>query len=130
MVAVLARGGRVLVIRRGLAAPRAGYWMPPSGRVEPGESHPETLVREVREELGLAVRPGQQVWQSDTDDGAYRLYWWTGEVDDTELVINFDEVSEARWVTPQEFRRLAPTFPSHQEFMQKILPGLGVLRRD
>ncbi|TWH74143.1 ADP-ribose pyrophosphatase YjhB (NUDIX family) [Modestobacter roseus] len=48
--------GRLLLIRRG-HAPSAGLWSVPGGRVEPGESEPDAVVREVREETGLRVRP-------------------------------------------------------------------------
>jgi len=37
VVAVLVRGSRVLLIRRGMTVPFAGYWAPPSGKLEPGD---------------------------------------------------------------------------------------------
>ncbi len=52
--------GRLLLIRRG-HAPSAGFWSVPGGHVEPGETLPEAIVREVREETGLDVRPGAVV---------------------------------------------------------------------
>ncbi|MGY1844187.1 NUDIX domain-containing protein [Modestobacter sp. SYSU DS0875] len=48
--------GRLLLIRRG-HAPSAGLWSVPGGRVEPGESEPDAVVRETHEETGLRVRP-------------------------------------------------------------------------
>ncbi|MBN1093772.1 NUDIX domain-containing protein [Blastococcus sp. TML/M2B] len=57
---VLDEAGRLLLIRRG-HAPSEGMWSVPGGRVEPGESLTEAVVREVREETGLAVRPGAVV---------------------------------------------------------------------
>lgn len=53
---VLDTDGRLLLIRRG-HAPSAGLWSVPGGRVEPGETLADAVVREVREETGLAVRP-------------------------------------------------------------------------
>ncbi len=48
--------GRLLLIRRG-HAPSAGLWSVPGGRVEPGETGAEAVVREVAEETGLRVVP-------------------------------------------------------------------------
>ena len=44
--------GRLLLIRRG-HDPHRGLWSLPGGRVEPGESPEQAVVREVREETGL-----------------------------------------------------------------------------
>lgn len=52
--------GRLLLIQRG-HAPSAGLWSVPGGRVEPGETLPAAVVREVREETGLTVVPGAVV---------------------------------------------------------------------
>ena len=59
VVGALVRGGRVLLARRTLdkrAYP--GAWDLPGGHVEPGESEPAALARELREELGVDVVPG------------------------------------------------------------------------
>lgn len=53
-LAVVERDGRLVLIRR-REPPLAGYWAPPGGYVELGESVPEAVVREVREECGLEV---------------------------------------------------------------------------
>ncbi len=46
--------GRLLLVRRG-HEPARGSWSLPGGRVEPGESPPAAVVREVLEETGLVV---------------------------------------------------------------------------
>lgn len=46
--------GRVLVARR-KRPPMAGLWEFPGGKVEPGELPEAALVRELNEELGIAV---------------------------------------------------------------------------
>ena len=53
--AALLRDGRVLAARRTAPAAAAGRWELPGGKVEPGETPAEALVREVREELGCHV---------------------------------------------------------------------------
>jgi 8-oxo-dGTP diphosphatase len=51
------REGRLLLVQRA-NAPGQGQWSVPGGRVEPGEDDAAALEREMREETGLAVRPG------------------------------------------------------------------------
>jgi 8-oxo-dGTP diphosphatase len=56
--AVVVHAGCLLLVRRGLP-PAAGLWSVPGGRVEPGETLPEAVVREVREETSLDVEAGE-----------------------------------------------------------------------
>ncbi|MER7924606.1 NUDIX domain-containing protein [Streptomyces sp. NPDC096057] len=125
IVAVLRRADRVLVIRRGPDSSRSGYWAPLSGKLEPGETQEEALVREVQEEVGLAVFPLTKVWESQADDGRFRLHWWTATETGTGTIIpDPAEVSEVRWVTPSEFLTLTPHFEADREFFERVLPGL------
>ncbi|MHC3471952.1 NUDIX domain-containing protein [Streptomyces sp. 7R007] len=125
IVAVLRRGDRVLAIRRGPGVARPGYWQPLSGKIEPGETQEEALVREVHEEVGLTVTPGAKVWESQTDDARFRLHWWTADAPTGEVIPDPAEVAEARWVTPAEFLALTPVFDGDREFFERVLPGLG-----
>ncbi|MEU5396977.1 NUDIX domain-containing protein [Streptomyces tibetensis] len=124
IVAVLRRGERLLAIRRGPAVARPGYWQPLSGKVEPGESQEQAVVREVHEEVGLTVVPEAKVWESETDDHRFRLHWWTARADTGEVVPDPREVAETRWVTPGEFLALDPVFDGDREFFERILPEL------
>jgi len=53
--------GRILLARRTLGRELAGLWEFPGGKVERGESPEAALVRELREELGIAVTVGAPV---------------------------------------------------------------------
>ena len=53
-LAVVEHAGVLVLIRRAVA-PLAGYWAPPSGYVEYGESITEAVIREVREETSLEI---------------------------------------------------------------------------
>jgi A/G-specific adenine glycosylase len=56
--AIIHRGGQVLLARRPANGLLGGLWEFPGGKQEPGESLPQTLAREIDEELGVAVRVG------------------------------------------------------------------------
>ncbi|TCC44667.1 NUDIX hydrolase [Kribbella capetownensis] len=124
IVAVLRQADQVLVIRRGPGACMPGYWAPLSGTLEPGESQQEALVREVQEEIGLAVTPLAKVWESATARGDYLLHWWTAAASPGEVTADPREVSETRWVTPAQFLALEPIFAGDREFFGKIFPRL------
>ncbi|MFE0523083.1 NUDIX domain-containing protein [Streptomyces sp. NPDC058954] len=124
IVAVLRRGDRLLAIRRGPGVVRPGYWQPLSGKIEPGESQREAVVREIREEVGLSAAPLAKVWESETDDGTFRLHWWTADAPDGQVVPDPHEVGDFRWVTPEEFLALDPVFDGDREFFERVLPNL------
>jgi 8-oxo-dGTP diphosphatase len=48
--------GRVLIAQRPPGKTMAGLWEFPGGKVEPGERPEQTLIRELKEELGIAVK--------------------------------------------------------------------------
>ena len=50
--------GRILLARRTIGRDLAGLWEFPGGKVEPGESPEDALVRELREELGIEASVG------------------------------------------------------------------------
>jgi len=113
IAAIIEQDGRFLLGKRSAHRPTApGYWCPICGRVEPGESQAEAVVREVREETGLRVSALRKVAECDTHDGRALMHWWlTQLLDDSPARLANDEHSELRWLTPEELRRLEPTFP-------------------
>jgi 8-oxo-dGTP diphosphatase len=56
-VALVDGEGRVLLQRRGRDGAHAGVWEFPGGKVEPGETLEQALVREIREEIGIELGP-------------------------------------------------------------------------
>jgi len=52
--AVVVRAGAVLLVKRA-SEPLKGHWSLPGGAVELGETLPEAIQREVREETGLEI---------------------------------------------------------------------------
>lgn len=54
--ALIDADGRVLIAERPPGKPMAGLWEFPGGKVESGEQPEETLIRELKEELGIDVK--------------------------------------------------------------------------
>lgn len=55
---VLVEGGKVLLTQRPPGTHLENLWEFPGGKVDPGESPQDALVRELREELGIEVTVG------------------------------------------------------------------------
>jgi 8-oxo-dGTP diphosphatase len=102
--------GRLLLIRRG-HEPEAGLWSLPGGRVEPGETGAQAMIREVREETGLRVRPVRllgEVERPGLAGAVVVISDYLAEVTGGRLDAG-DDAADARWVTPQELSRLPLT---------------------
>lgn len=106
--AVIAHGGRVLLIRRSTPAGSL-LWTFPSGKVESGETPGEAAVREALEEAGVTVEPvlllGERVHPVTGWPVAYvacRLLAGTAHAASPR------EVAEVRWVRLGEIPELVP----------------------
>lgn len=55
-VALVDADGRVLIAQRPEGKAMAGLWEFPGGKLEPGERPEDALIRELKEELGIAVK--------------------------------------------------------------------------
>jgi 8-oxo-dGTP diphosphatase len=115
--------GRLLLIKRG-HEPGKGLWSIPGGRVEPGETDEQAVIREAQEETGLVVRPGRLV-------GAVRRMAPGGVVLDIRdyaatvtggALTAGDDADDARWAGPAELAGLPLT-----DGLAEALTDWGVL---
>jgi len=61
VAAVIERGGRVLIAQRKSTARHALKWEFPGGKVEPGETPEQAVVRELEEELAIQARIEREI---------------------------------------------------------------------
>jgi len=102
VAAVIERGGKILVAQRPDDANLGGLWEFPGGKREPGETHEECLVREIREELGATVTVNEKITSTfhRYPDCAVLLSFYRAElVDDEPRPVCAKDI---RWVTPDE----------------------------
>lgn len=87
-----------------------------AGFVEPGESFEEAVIREVEEEVGISVGDvtyfGNQPWPFP----ASLMIGFFARALTTEIAVDHDEISDARWFTREEMRAEA-------EAGTLVLPG-------
>jgi len=98
--AAIISDGRLLGAQRAEPSHLAGGWELPGGKVDPGESNEDALVRECHEELAIKVRLGRRIG-GDWRLGEYSLLRvWTAEIVQGEP--RALEHLELRWLTPDE----------------------------
>jgi len=95
--AAIVRDGRVLAARRTAPASAAGRWEFPGGKVEPGESDAESLVREVEEELGVRITVARWLEGAEEIGERYVLRVAVASLDHGEPVPT--EHDEVRWLS-------------------------------
>ncbi|MGF1498024.1 MAG: A/G-specific adenine glycosylase [Elainellaceae cyanobacterium] len=113
-VAVIWNGqGQILIDRRRQEGLLGGLWEFPGGKVEPGETVPACIQREIREELGIEVEVGDRL---TTVDHAYTHFRVTLVVHHCQHISGEPqpiECDEVCWVQPEELEAYA--FPKANE---------------
>lgn len=123
--AVIISADKILITLRPEGSRLAGFWEFPGGKLDPGESPQQALIREIREELDITIRVGAifETVYHRYDWGtalilAYLCDWTSGEIQHL-------EVADHRWVTAEEmasFRMLPADEPILRK-LEKTIPN-------
>ena len=99
--AIIERDGRILVTRRLKGTHLAGAWEFPGGKCDPEESLGACMARELREELAIDVRVGDEVFTvtHDYHDRRVELHFLRCETHEEPSAVLGQEM---RWVRRDE----------------------------
>ncbi|MET8677575.1 (deoxy)nucleoside triphosphate pyrophosphohydrolase [Streptomyces sp. NPDC004647] len=125
--AALMDRGRLLAARRSAPPALAGRWELPGGKLEPGETPEEGLVRELREELGVEAEPLARIPGEWPLAPGYVLRVWTARLVAGEPQ-PLEDHDELRWLTPDrldEVEWLDQDRPAVEEAARRLAADYG-----
>ena len=123
VVAALIRDtDRVLICQRPAHKARGMLWEFVGGKVEPGESREEALIRECREELAISISVGDiftEVTHTYPDLTIHLTVFYARIVAGSPRKL---EHNDLRWITADELDRYA-FCPADQSIVEKLRKG-------
>lgn len=124
VAALIWEGDRFLACQRPAHKARGLLWEFVGGKVEPGETHEQALVRECREELGVTVAVGEPFLRvvHEYPDLTVRLTLFRAAI--VEGVPQRLEHADLRWLTVEEMDAY-PFCPADEVILQALWEGKG-----
>ena len=97
VAAIICKDNRIFATQRGYGEFR-GQWEFPGGKVEPGETPEEALIREIKEELDIEISVGKYIHTVEYDYPTFHLSMlcFICKILSGSLVLK--EHEEARWL--------------------------------
>lgn len=102
--AVITRNGKILIAQRPAGKTLAHHWEFPGGKLEIGETLPQCLKRELKEELNLEAEIGEFITTSNFiyEFGTINLHaFFVSIAPEVEVISN--EHEQIKWISPDEF---------------------------
>ena len=123
VVAALIRDtDRVLICQRPAHKARGMLWEFVGGKVEPGESREEALIRECREELAISISVGDIFTEVTHTYPDLTIHLTVFNAEITAGVPRKLEHNDLRWITADELDRYA-FCPADQSIVEKLRKG-------
>ncbi|MCX6723199.1 MAG: NUDIX domain-containing protein [Candidatus Staskawiczbacteria bacterium] len=111
--AIIKRGDRYLILLRSLLKDFSPLlWDFPGGKLDAGETLEQGVIRELKEETNLDIKPVKIIKESDYGEGAnkYHFNFWSVEILSGELKLSYEH-TDFKWATKEEI--LALTHVNH-----------------
>ena len=98
VAAIILKDGKVLATQRGHGQWK-GWWEFPGGKIEPGETQQQALIREIREELDADISVGRLLKTIEWDYPDFHLTMHCFVCSLTSESLHLNEHQSARWLT-------------------------------
>ena len=121
--AVIRKGNRIFATQRGYGEFKDG-WEFPGGKIEPGETPQEALVREIREELETEIRVGDLIDTIEYDYPAFHLSMDCFWCEIVEGSLELKEHEAAKWLD-RESLYTVNWLPADVGLVEKIREGMS-----
>ena len=127
VAAIICRDGKVFATQRGYG-PWKDWWEFPGGKMEPGESAPDALVREIREELSADIDIGRLLRTVEWDYPEFHLTLHCFICTLRSDALHLNEHESARWLGVDDLDSVQ-WLPADEQLMPLIRQELNCLRR-
>jgi len=100
-----------------------GAWAPPHGRCDQvDKTEEESVIREVKEETNLYVKPVRKLLTQSADTKVKTVSFWLVDFISGNLVLDPGEASESGWFSVEESLKLS-LYPGTKIFFEKVKTG-------
>lgn len=117
--------GEVFCTKRGPGRALEGFWEFPGGKVEANETHEETIIREIKEELNSTIKPIKYIGKVDHEytnlDSPFSItmYGYLCKLIEGELTLS--EHTAKQWVTLDKLKDI--------EFAEADIPFIDMINK-
>ena len=118
--ALIWNGGRFMICQRPANKARGLLWEYVGGKVEPGETKEQALIRECREELGITVSVGDVFFDVVHEYPDIKIHLTLFNASITSGTPTLLEHNDLRWITPEEIDDFE-FCPADRDINEKIL---------
>lgn len=125
VAAVMVRDGQVFASQRGYGDFK-GWWEFPGGKIEPGETPQEALVREIREELAAEIEVGDLLETVEWDYPSFHLTMHCFLCTFLTDSLHLNEHQDSAWLTRETLRSVR-WLPADEGVVARIEGMLGRL---
>ena len=103
VAAIIRRGNEIFATQRGYGEFK-DWWECPGGKIEPGESPRQALVREIREELDATIEVGELLQTVEWDYPTFHLTMHCFWCELTCEALHLNEHEAASWLDREHLR--------------------------